>query len=62
MSLVKAKSMSPDDIDRLTVEVIEWLEEEGCCINFDNDSIHEEFVKIFYDRLESFCSRDRNYN
>lgn len=54
--------MSPDDIDSLVVEVVKWLEKQDVNIDFDNDKSYDEFADIFYDHLERFCTRDRNYN
>ena len=58
--------MSPDDIDSLIVAVIKFIEIEtdngNDAINFDDDAIYNRFEKLIYDKLEKFCTRDRNYN
>jgi hypothetical protein len=54
--------MSPDNIDSLLVSVVDWLEKQGCNINFDDDPTYDAFEQIFYDKLEPLCTKDRNYN
>lgn len=54
--------MSPDNIDGLIVEVVKWLEKEGCCLDFDDDDLYDRFSDLFYEELEPLCTRDRNYN
>jgi hypothetical protein len=54
--------MSPDDVDGLVVRIIMWLENKGCNIDFDNDTIHDQFNNMVHKELEHFVTRDRNYN
>lgn len=52
--------MSPDDIDSIALAVFELITSLGCDLdeNDDWDQLHW----LLHDKLDKFCTRDRNYN
>lgn len=55
--------MSEDDIDNLIVNVVAWVENTFQNHTLlDNDELYEELSSIFYEKLEKFCTKERNYN
>ena len=52
--------MSPDDIDRLALDVFDLLVDLGCVLDENDD--WDQLKNLLYDRLEPFCMKDRNYN
>lgn len=54
--------MSEDDIDSLIVAVTEWLEEDIDPDYLNDDRKYDGFRTIFYEHLEKFCTKERNYN
>ena len=52
--------MSPDDIDRLALNVFDLLVDMGYQLD-DNDE-WDQLKNLLYDKLEPFVTRDRNYN
>lgn len=52
--------MSPDDIDRLALDIFDLLVDLGCTLDENDD--WDQLKNLLYDKLEPFCTRDRNYN
>jgi hypothetical protein len=52
--------MSPDDIDRLALDVYDLLVDMGHTLE-ENDE-WDQLKSLLYDRLEPFVTRERNYN
>jgi hypothetical protein len=52
--------MSPDDIDRLTLNVFDLLADLGYELE-ENDE-WDQLKNLLYDKLEPFVTRERNYN
>lgn len=55
--------MSEDDIDDLFGNVVAWV--ENTFNNHDileDDELFDDFRSIFYEKLEKFCTKERNYN
>jgi hypothetical protein len=51
--------MSPDDIDRIALDVFDLLADLGCNLG-DDDWDH--LMDLLHDKLEPFVTRERNYN
>lgn len=51
--------MSPDDIDRIALEVFDLLTVLGYDL-LDDD--YDQLSLLLYDKLEPFVTRERNYN
>jgi hypothetical protein len=52
--------MSPDDIDRIALEVFDLLTLD---LGYDlTDNHYDYLVDLLHDKLEPFVTRDRNYN
>lgn len=52
--------MSPDDIDRLALAVFDLFVDMG--YSLDENDEWDQLKSLLYDRLEPFCTKDRNYN
>lgn len=52
--------MSLDDIDKLALDVFDLLADRGYMLDENQD--WEDLKHLLYDRLEQFCTRERNYN
>lgn len=53
--------MSPDDIDSVALAVFDLLVQDLGCTLDENDD-WEQLLTLLHDKLEPFCTRDRNYN
>lgn len=53
-------TMSPDDIDDITLAVFDLFVDMG--YDLDEDGEWDQLKDLLYDKLEPFCTRDRSYN
>ena len=52
--------MSPDDIDSVALAVFDLLVDLGCTLDENDD--WDQLKDLLHDKLDRFCTRDRNYN
>lgn len=52
--------MSPDDIDSVALAVFDLLVDLGCTLDENDD--WDQLRDLLHDKLDRFCTRDRNYN
>lgn len=52
--------MSPDDIDEVALAVFDLLVELGHELDENDD--WDKIYDLLHDKLDKFCTRDRNYN
>ena len=53
--------MSPDDIDSVALAVFDLLVGDLGC-NLDENDDWDQILDLLHDKLDKFCTRDRNYN
>jgi hypothetical protein len=51
--------MSPDDIDRIALDVFDLLIDLCCNVG---DGHYDHIKDLLHDKLEPFVTRERNYN
>ena len=53
--------MSPDDIDTIVLRLHDFLTGAMGC-NLDENEDYSDLSTFMYDQLDSFVTKDRNYN